>query len=303
MGNKIPCFFSTRHLHQGLKNSIFKPLAFAAGFVCLANMSCRSALFSFARPSLHIWTCLMVPNQLPAQAPAASWQKPREAASSWGLHQSAALGPPASSLRLSSWGSSRARFSPGSLQDSLRLNRSLQIGLNPARSGPPGSSLAEASQGPFRAWRNHSVTLPLCSGPQMPGIGLITHLCYLINILSIDLCEARSLVSLLPFLPDFPLASCYTPMTLVSISNHSHVFRDSFLLVYVLAKMFSVVLCACVYNGCKIVLCYASHLLSYFLYPEPCFQDPCVLLGEHLVFISGVFVRPWSQGGFFRDPN
>lgn len=192
----------------------------------------------------------MVLNQFPAQAPAASWQKPREAACSWGLHQSAPFGPPASSLRLSSWGSDRACFSPCSLQGSLRLNRSPQIGLNPARSRPPGNSLAEAS-GPFGAWQNHSVTLPLCSGPQMPSIGLITHLCCLINILSIDLCRACSLASLLPFLPDFPLASCHTPMTLVSVSNHSHVFSDFFLLVYVLAKMLSVVLCACVYNGCK----------------------------------------------------
>lgn len=192
----------------------------------------------------------MVLNQLPAQAPAASWQKPREAACSWGLHQSAPFGPPASSLRLSSWGSNRACFSPCSLQDSLRLHRSLQIGLNPARSGPPGNRLAEAS-GPFGAWQNHSVTLPLSSGPQMPSIELITHLRCLINILSIDLCRVCSLASLLPFLPDFPLASCYTPMTLVSVSNHSHVLSDFFLLVYVLAKMLSVVLCACVYNGCK----------------------------------------------------
>lgn len=182
----------------------------------------------------------MVLNRLPAQAPAASWQKPREAACSWGLHQSAPFGPPASSLRLSSWGSNRACFSPGSLQDSLRLNRSLQIRLNPARSGPPGNGLAEASQGPFRAWQNHSVTLPLCSGPQMPRIGLITHLCCLINILSIDLCRACSWASLLPFLPDFPLASCYTPMSLVSVSSHSHVFSGFFLLVCALAKILSV---------------------------------------------------------------
>lgn len=45
MGNKLPCFFSTRPLFQGLKNSILKPPAFADGFVCLANMSFWSALF------------------------------------------------------------------------------------------------------------------------------------------------------------------------------------------------------------------------------------------------------------------
>lgn len=55
LGNKFSCFFSTGYLCQRLKNSILKPPASAASFVCLASTPLGSALF---------FPCMAVPPHL-----------------------------------------------------------------------------------------------------------------------------------------------------------------------------------------------------------------------------------------------
>lgn len=85
--------------------------------------------------------CYVVLNQLPAQLPTSSWQKPREAASPWDSTRSLPLAP---SLHPQAcfMGPQQSMVQPRSLLDKLILNRSHQIGVNPAPSVPPGNSLA-----------------------------------------------------------------------------------------------------------------------------------------------------------------